>query len=47
MGIGKNDFSEKLSQFLEICKMQFFVDEIGRKGCCQILSTHMTLKQNY
>ena len=28
MGIGKNDFFEKLSQFLEICKMQFFIDEI-------------------
>jgi hypothetical protein len=32
MGIGKNDFFEKLSKFLEICKMQFFIDEIFEMG---------------
>ncbi len=32
MGIGKNDFFEKVSKFLEICKMQFFVDEIFEMG---------------
>ncbi len=32
MGIRKNDFFEKLSQFLEICKMQFFIDEIFEMG---------------
>ena len=28
----KNDFFEKLSQFLEICKMQVFIDEIFEMG---------------
>ncbi len=28
----KNDFFEKLSQFLEICKMQFFIYEIFEMG---------------
>ena len=31
-GNRKNDFFEKLSQFLEICKMQFFIDEIFEMG---------------
>jgi hypothetical protein len=32
MGIGKNDFFKKLSQFLEICKMQVFIDKIFEMG---------------